>query len=422
MESYRIINFIMQTAYLAGHLLFILALVRRRQPTPVWRWFFWLCVTAWLWVSGRLMESVVYLWFPGNNEFYRFAANFQYLGNTTAASTYVIWTLYLAGRDRLASSGWFRTLIFAGPAVICILVFTNPWHQLFYTKLDMGERVAHGPLFTPCVLWTYGLLLAGYVISIRFVLRTERDRARQIVMFSAFPLLPAFGVMIRSVTGIDRLDYTPGVMAAGIICLYLCVFSYRYINLESAPVREIIEQSAHPIGIYDPGKGEFSYLNRIADREYREAAEAFLPRLSAEADSFEGEFGGRHLSVESAPLTGSDAMLVTVTDTSDLAREQAGIEEQIREQESVQAELDEAKRNIDAYLELLLGTGDLRRKQELVAGTRAMVKRVYDRVAENLEAAGRDPQEADGPLRENLELTRDCIASIRRTVADLREG
>ena len=422
MESYRIINFIMQTAYLAGHLLFILALVRRRQPTPVWRWFFWLCVTAWLWVSGRLMESVVYLWFPGNNEFYRFAANFQYLGNTTAASTYVIWTLYLAGRDRLASSGWFRTLIFAGPAVICILVFTNPWHQLFYTKLDMGERVAHGPLFTPCVLWTYGLLLAGYVISIRFVLRTERDRARQIVMFSAFPLLPAFGVMIRSVTGIDRLDYTPGVMAAGIICLYMCVFSYRYINLESAPVREIIEQSAHPIGIYDPGKGEFSYLNRIADREYREAAEAFLPRLSAEADRFEGEFGGRHLSVESAPLTGSDAMLVTVTDTSDLAREQAGIEEQIRAQESVQAELDEAKRNIDAYLELLLSSEDLRRKQEMVAGTRAAVKRVYDRVAENLEAAGRDPQAADGPLQENIELTRECIASIRRTVADLREG
>ena len=147
-----------------------------------------------------------------------------------------------------------------------------------------------------------------------------------------------------------------------------------------------------------------------------------MPRLSGRADRFEGEFGGRHLSVETAPLTGSDAMLVTVTDTSDLAREQAGIEEQIREQESVQAELDEAKRNIDAYLELLLSSEDLRRKQELVAGTRAMVKRVYDRVAENLEAAGRDPQAADGPLRENLELTRDCIASIRRTVADLREG
>ena len=57
-----------------------------------------------------------------------------------------------------------------------------------------------------------------------------------------------------------------------------------------------------------------------------------------------------------------------------------------------------------------------------MAETRAMVKRVYARVAENLEAAGRDPQAADGPLRENLELTRDCIASIRRTVADLREG
>ena len=222
MESYRIINFIMQTAYLAGHLLFILALVRRRQPTPVWRWFFWLCVTAWLWVSGRLMESVVYLWFPGNNEFYRFAANFQYLGNTTAASTYVIWTLYLAGRDRLASSGWFRALIFAGPAVICILVFTNPWHQLFYTKLDMGERVAHGPLFTPCVLWTYGLLLAGYVISIRFVLRTERDRARQIVMFSASRLFFSRDMTETPAIGekLSELEYT----------MFICSNTFPYIR------------------------------------------------------------------------------------------------------------------------------------------------------------------------------------------------
>ena len=422
MESYRIINFIIQVAYLAGHLMFILALYRRRQPTPVWGWFFWVCAAAWVWVSGRLMESVVYLWFPGNNELYRFAANYQYLGNTTAASTYVIWTLYLIGRDRLASSGWFRALMFASPVIICVLVFTNPWHQLFYTKLDMGERVTHGPLFLPCVLWTYLLLLAGYVISIRFVLRTGRDRLRQIVMFSAFPIPPAVAVMIRSLTGIDRLDYTPVFMALGIVSLYLCVLRFRYINIVSASVREIIGQSAHPIGIYDPARGEFSYLNRVAEQDYREAAGQFLPRLSRAADHFEGEFGGRQLAVETAPLSGSDAMLVTVTDTSDIAREQAGIEEQIRAQESVQTELDEAKRNIDAYLDLLLSSEDLRRKQELVAETRAMVKRVYGRVAENLEAAGRDPQAADGPLRENLELTRDCIASIRRTVADLREG
>ena len=47
---------------------------------------------------------------------------------------------------------------------------------------------------------------------------------------------------------------------------------------------------------------------------------------------------------------------------------------------------------------------------------------VKEKIARAAEAAGRDPQAADGPLRENLELTRDCIASIRRTLADLREG
>ena len=40
MQGFRIVNLIMQSAYLIGHALFIVMLYRKRQPTPVWRWFF----------------------------------------------------------------------------------------------------------------------------------------------------------------------------------------------------------------------------------------------------------------------------------------------------------------------------------------------------------------------------------------------
>ena len=108
MELYRIVNFIIQSAYLIMHFLFIMALYRRRQSTPVWFWFFSFCIALWVWVSGRFMETIVYLFFPANNTFYQFAANYQYIGDTTAGVFYLLWVLYLSGRDRLASSGWFR--------------------------------------------------------------------------------------------------------------------------------------------------------------------------------------------------------------------------------------------------------------------------------------------------------------------------
>ena len=154
MQGFRIVNLIMQSAYLIGHALFIVMLYRKRQPTPVWRWFFLAAIAMWLWVSGRFMESIVYLFSPTNNDAYVFAANFQYIGNTTATVCYVIWIFHLSGHDRLASSLPLKVFLFGCPVVICTLVFTNQWHHLFYTKLVMGQHGAHGPLFTPCLIWT----------------------------------------------------------------------------------------------------------------------------------------------------------------------------------------------------------------------------------------------------------------------------
>ena len=420
MEFYRIINFIIQSAYLIIHFLFIIALYRRRQATPVWFWFFGFCIASWVWVSGRFLETIVYLFFPTNNAFYQFAANYQYIGNTTAAAAYLLWVMYLSGRDRLASSGWFRTLVFACPVVTCGFVFTNPWHHLFYTKLDMGQRVAHGTLFLPCLLWSYLLLLAGYIISIRYVLGTDRDQLRQIIMFSLFPLLPAAALLIRFFSGIDRFDYTPIVMAVCVLSLYQIIFRRHYVNIVSFSIREVIEQTEHPIGIYDSSAGKWRYTNRIAANEYEDAMRQLLPKLPDAAGSLEGDFGGRHMIVDVMPLPGGASTLIAATDMSGVYREQSKLEGQIHALEALRLELDEARRNIDAYLESLPDREKTSQRQDLIETTHAMADDLFQRVEENLETARQNPAEAEGALRENLDLTRDGIAAIRSAVARLR--
>ena len=87
----------------------------------------------------------------------------------------------------------------------------------------MGQRVVHGQLFAFCVTWTYLILIAGYIISIIYTFRAGRDILKRFVMFSIFPLLPAVVTLIRSVSGIDKLDYTPVFMAVSFFLLYLIV-------------------------------------------------------------------------------------------------------------------------------------------------------------------------------------------------------
>ena len=417
--GFRIANLIIQSTYLVFHFLFILSLYRRRQPTPVWNWFFYLSVSLWIWVSGRFMETIVYLFFPDNNDAYVFAANYQYIGNTIAAVEYLIWVLYLSGHDRLASSRWFRIFLFLCPALTCTLVFTNDLHHLFYTKLVMGERVGHGILFTPCLIWMYLILLSGYAVSVKYVLRSGKDCGKQIFMFSLFPMLPAVGVLIRSISGVDRLDYTPMYMAVAIICLYQMIFRYHYVNIVPASILEALEQTAHPIGIYNPRKNELLYSNQAA-KGYSDAAEGFLPLLSDSRTRLEGDFDEKHLLIDITPLPNEEPILVTVTDVSDVMRQQADLNAKIKNLEELQLELEEAKQNIDAYLCSLQSMRGIGKKQDLIRDTYAMITQTFKMVRKNLVEAGQRPEVGETVLQENLRLTRECITAIRKAVAELK--
>lgn len=415
-------NFALQSSYLVVHLLFIFRLLRVRQPTPIWTWFFLFCVTTWLWVSGRFMETIVYLFLPTNNDAYVFAANYQYLGDTTAVAAYVIWNLHLAGHDRLASNRLFLVALFAYPAIVCILVFTNHWHHLIYTKLVMNQRVMHGPLFAPCLIGAYAILIAGYLVSLGSIVREGRDVGKKVLVFSVFPALPALAVLVRSLSGADRLDYTPIIMAASLWCLYLIVFGYGYVNIIPASIEAVLEQTSHPIGIYDTRRGVLTYSNRIASERYLSAGAELLSLLSRGQAPVEGVFDGRSLKVDLVPLPDGRSVLVTATDMTDIKRQRAQLDGQIRKLEELSRELEEENRNIDAYLGSLYQVDRLEQKQHLIAHTYRMIEHVFDSMESNLRAAKADRPASDRFLRENLRLAQTSMVVIRKTVAQLREA
>ena len=269
-------------------------------------------------------------------------------------------------------------------------------------------------------IWTYLILLAGYITSIRHVLRTGHDIIKKLFMFSMFPVVPAIGVLVRSLSGVDRVDYTPIVMAIAMFSLYQIIFGYHYVNIISASVREVIEQTAHPISLYTPDRGVMTYLNRAA-RDRADASADMVSHIGSEKHTFEVEHNGEHWKIDITPFPEGGDILVAGSNVSDIVREQQALSWQIEELESLRQTLEESNRNIDAYFESLCNTEGLRDKQVLISQTYALIHQTLQKVNGNLLSAKGRPGEAEDALRENLALTRQCIAAIRQTVARLKE-
>lgn len=421
-EPYRIINLVLQLFYLLAHLLFTLKLLRVRQSTPVWSWFFLVSVSIWLWVSGRFAESIVYIFLPANNAAYIFAANYQFIGITAAASTYFIWSLYLAGHDHAADNKAIQALLILYPLAVCTVVFTNDCHHLFYTKLIMGQRVGHGPLFLPAMLSGYLLMFAGYLISAADIIRKGEQAARKLLLFSTFPFLPAIAIAGRSISGVDRLDFTPIVMGISYLCLYLVVFKYNDVNIIPASMEAVVEQTAHPIGIFNWDTKSFTYLNTIARQQYTAALQAVAAVLPIQEGEMEGVFAGMPLKAYVTPMPASGEFLLTAIDLTELSQQLAALKKKIAELEQLSLELEEENRNIDAYLDTHCRTAGLQDKKDLIDEIYRHISDAFAKLEANLKAADERPEACELPLRENLRVAEVCIKEIRAAVARLSEG
>ena len=421
MEGYRLANLIMQAAYLPLHLALLARLLRKGQPTPIWRWFMVVAGGLLLMVSGRLLETIAYLFYPVNG-FYVFAVYYQLVGTTFATFAYLIWNLYLAGHDRLAESRAFKALLQSAALCISLIVCTNHRTGLFYEKLVMGEQVVHGKLFLPCLLLVYGTLLAGYLVSVVHIIRRESDKLKRLVVFSLYPLLPAVAALIRSISGVDRLDLTPAIMTVSVLCLYLLIFKYRYVNIIPQSIDEALAQTGSGIFVYVPGSNAVTYANRSAQENFSGVLEEILPRLEEGGGSLEGTFDGRSIKASVTPLEEGGALLVTLRDVSGIAGQRRKLEQEIRRQKELIRELEEKKRNIDAYLDALYQIPDLKEKQERLARMEERIGEAFAEIEGNLSLAEADLPQAGAVLQDNLRITQTTIASIRAVVAGLKEG
>ncbi|MBQ1850430.1 MAG: hypothetical protein II139_08695, partial [Lachnospiraceae bacterium] len=100
----------------------------------------------------------------------------------------------------------------------------------------------------------YGMLFAGWIISLVHIVKFGEDKLKRALIFSMYPLLPGITNLIRSLTGFTLIDLNPLVMTVCILCLYFMVFKNKYVSILPASMEQALEQTGNVLFTYDPGK------------------------------------------------------------------------------------------------------------------------------------------------------------------------
>ncbi len=269
MEIYRIINLIMHAIYLPLNLGFIILLFRNRQSSPIWKWFVTVVIGLWIMVSTRFMDSILYAFYP-DNRLYRFEVYLQLISTTIATAAFLLWNLYLAGKDNIADKKSFRAFVFSISAFVCVIVSTNSYTKLFYKQVEMGKEHIHGVLWIPCFLIVYGMLFAGWLISIKNILHEGSEKVKRIIIFSLYPFGPAIAGLVRSITKVDELDFTPVVMTVSVFCLYSIVFKNNYANIVPQSMKEALNYTESGLAVFSATDGTIEYCNKSSGKKYND--------------------------------------------------------------------------------------------------------------------------------------------------------
>ena len=183
-----------------------------------------------------------------------------YLGVLTVPTTFLLFSIHYANRGH-----WLKKRVIAlltlEPLLTFILLWTDPWHNLFFGGKHLnGVILDGGPWFWFNVIYSYGLVLFSMILLIQAYLHTARPIRGQATAVLAGALLP-IAVNIVGLLGLNPfsdLDLTPFVLTISSIFFIVGFSHYRLLDLVPIARDALIESMNDGVIVLD-------MKNRIVD-------------------------------------------------------------------------------------------------------------------------------------------------------------
>ncbi|MCX6038251.1 MAG: GAF domain-containing protein [Chloroflexi bacterium] len=183
-----------------------------------------------------------------------------YLGVLTVPTTFLVFSIQYVNRGQ-----WLKKRVIAlltiEPVLTFILLWTDPWHNLFFGGKHVdGMILDGGPWFWINVIYSYGLVLFAIILLIHAYRHTARPLRGQTAAVLAGALLP-WAINIVGVLGLNPfsgLDLTPFAFTITCICFTVGFSRYRLLDLVPIARDALIESMNDGVMVLDA-------QNRIVD-------------------------------------------------------------------------------------------------------------------------------------------------------------
>ena len=195
--------------------------------------------------------------------------NIQVVSLGVIMATFPLFAITYAGR-RTKRTYLFLTPLWAFLAITLVVLWTNPWHHLYYLSFDLRESldfILLGKEYGPWAMATVGVAFLTLVFGTLYVWRASKNwpaekRQQSLVMMLAFVIPPIMGLfyVFLSVQIVDLVLF--GFLISGIIVF---VALYRFNLFELLPMADtLIFQSMEDAIIVSDTKGTIVQANPSA--------------------------------------------------------------------------------------------------------------------------------------------------------------
>ena len=194
--------------------------------------FLMLIVSILVWATAFMFEIIA-----SSENLMMLFAKIQYIGVSLVPVAWFSFCSIYAGKFDNMVRGRLFYLLTIIPILTIILVFTNEFHGLIWSKIDFSDigvykilTPIHGTWFWIHTTYSYLLIATGSLLIIWKSLSISSTHLRRSVILISAVVLPWI-VNILYLLKIMKSDYTAPAFVASISLLFLGVYGYKLVNV-----------------------------------------------------------------------------------------------------------------------------------------------------------------------------------------------
>lgn len=180
---------------------------------------------------------------PDNMDMMFIWDSITYLGGPFGTAWMVLIALvFVKGLDHLPRRYLFFLI---PPAIVNILVWTNPFHHLIYQVFDIdSSKIVFGPLMFVSGAVSYCYLVSAVVVMIRFAIRSSSKLyMRQGFLFAVGAFIPLVVNMLATFKiGSLGIEATPLAFMATIILHGFAIFYFHMLDIKPLAMQRVLDR------------------------------------------------------------------------------------------------------------------------------------------------------------------------------------